>query len=120
MDLRPKQALQWATSMFGEVALDPRERTMRFVEEAIELAQAMGLDPETVLAIRDRVYSREQGLIRKEIGQCAMTLEVLAESIGMNANDEATREFARVQSIPREEWQRRHEAKQAIGIAQPS
>lgn len=117
---RQKEVLKWATETFGPVALDPRERTMRFLEEAIELAHAMGLDPDTVAAIRDRVYSRPQGTIQREIGQSGMTLEALAECINVDADFEVGREFHRVQQVPQAEWQRRHEAKQAIGIAQPS
>jgi NTP pyrophosphatase (non-canonical NTP hydrolase) len=114
---RPSRALNWAVEMFGDVALEPRERTMRFVEEAIELAHAMHLERSTLDAIVERVYSRKHGLIYQEIGQSQITLECLAKSIGVDPEAEADREFFRIQAIPKAEWERRHAAKLAIGIA---
>jgi hypothetical protein len=35
---RPSRFLMWAHETFGNVALDPRERALRFTEEAVELA----------------------------------------------------------------------------------
>jgi hypothetical protein len=110
----------WAADMFGPVALEAPERAMRFLEEAIELAHAMGMPQHTAEAITKRVYGRDAGNIPREIGQAQMTLEVLAKAIGVDADHEATQEFFRIQKIPKEEWQRRHSAKQAIGIATPS
>lgn len=114
---RPGRALIWAQQMFGEVALDPRERTLRFLEEAIELAHAMSVDVDTTLAVVDRVYNREVGNIPREIGQATMTLECLARCIEVDADAEATKEFYRIQSIPKDEWERRHAAKKLLGIA---
>lgn len=114
---RPSRALNWAVEMFGDVALEPRERTMRFIEEAIELAHALHLERETLDAITERVYGRGHGKIYQEVGQTQMTLEGLAKVIGIDLEGEADREFFRIQAIPKSEWQRRHAAKQAIGIA---
>lgn len=114
---RPGRFLDWAVETFGHVALDPRERTLRFVEEAIELAHAMGVDIDTIDAIGDRVYRRPAGEPLKEIGQSLATLELLAKALGIDADAEATKEFYRVQSVPKEEWARRHGAKVALGIA---
>ncbi len=46
--LRPKAFLQWAIDTFGPVAANRDERAARFVEEAIELAHAEGLELWTV------------------------------------------------------------------------
>lgn len=115
---RPERALKWAVDMFGPIAMDQRERTMRFLEEAIELAHALKLDRNTVQAIVARVYGRSPGYIPREIGQSLMTLEVLAQALGHDAEREAESEFDRVQTIPKQEWERRHSAKQALGIAE--
>lgn len=114
---RPKEFLAWAVGMFGPVALHRDERAARFVEEAVELVHAEGLPVATVFAIVSRVYQRPAGDVEKEIGQAQATLECLAENLGINANVMAQREFGRVQAIPREEWDRRHAAKVALGIA---
>lgn len=114
---RPSRALQWAVDMFGRIALDAKERALRFLEEGIELGHALFIPQETVEAIIKRVYGRERGDVRREIGQALMTLECLAKAIKVDADDEATKEFYRIQAIPKAEWERRHAAKKAIGIA---
>jgi NTP pyrophosphatase (non-canonical NTP hydrolase) len=114
---RPSRFLDWAHQTFGDIALDPRERAMRFVEEAVELAHAMEVPPDAMRAITMRVYSRPAGDVLKEIGQALATLELLAKAIKVDADAEATKEFYRVQSIPKEEWAKRHGAKVALGIA---
>lgn len=114
---RPSEFLAWAYRTFGPVALVRGERLMRFVEEAIELAHADGMERETLNAIANRVYSRPPGDVPKEIGQAQATLETYAERIGESSDALAEIEWQRVQSIPQAEWDRRHAAKQAIGIA---
>ncbi len=90
---------------------------MRFVEEALELAHADGMERATLAAIANRVYSRERGDINKEIGQAQACLETYAENLGESADHLAQVEWERVQKIPRDEWEQRHAAKVAIGIA---
>ena len=114
---RPREFLDWAVKMFGPIAMDDQERMARFVEEAVELAHAGFMPAEKLQAIIQRVYSRPAGTIRKEVGQAQATLECYAECMGLSADEEAAREWERVQSIPPEEWQRRHAAKVALGIA---
>jgi hypothetical protein len=117
---RPEAFLAWAVDTFGPVAKLRSERLMRFLEEAVELAHADHMERSTLDAIANRVYSRPRGDARKEIGQAQATLETLAENIGESASELAQAEFLRVQAIPRTEWERRHAAKQAIGIAEPA
>lgn len=114
---RPAEWLTWAIETFGEIARDPTERCLRFVEEAIELAQAMGLSDADLCRIITRVLGREPGTPAKEIAQAQACLETLALVLGVDADAGSTAELARVKSIPREEWKRRHAAKVAIGIA---
>ncbi len=116
---RPRATLQWAVDMFGQIATDPIERAARLLEEAVELAQTQGLHHSTAAAIIERVFNRAPGNAVKEIGQVALTLEVLAENIGACVEAEAQREFDRVRSISKEEWQSRQNRKAAIGIASP-
>ncbi len=114
---RPTRFLEWAVTTFGDVALNPAERLMRFVEEAVELAYASEMPRETMGKIIDRVYARHQGNIELEAAQCQVTLELLAKVWRIDLDKVATDEFYRVQSIPKEEWARRHGAKVALGIA---
>jgi hypothetical protein len=117
---RPLAFLAWAVDMFGPVAKLRSEHLLRFVEEAIELAHAEGMEREVFNRVADRVYSRPAGDIHKEIGQAQVCLEMFAENIGISSADEAQREWERVQGIPRTEWERRHAAKAAVGITAPS
>ncbi|VIO73842.1 hypothetical protein [Bradyrhizobium ivorense] len=117
---RPAAFLAWAVETFGPVAKLRSERLMRFVEEAIELAQAEGMELSTLDRIASRVYSQPAGSVSKEIAQAQVCLETLSEVLGESASALAEKEFERVRSIPREEWIRRHAAKQAIGIAEPA
>lgn len=114
---RSLQAMRWAGDIFGLVARDQEERAMRFAEEAIELAHASGLRAETLASIAERVYDRKPGDVHTEVGQAMLTLEMLGEVLGVVAEQAAEREFNRVKAIPKEEWERRHQAKVDMGIA---
>lgn len=114
---RPRRALAWAVEIFGACAIDLRERALRFIEEAVELVHAIGLPRETLDKVIDRIYSKPLGNVPREIGQAALTLELLAEVCDVSADGEAELEFARVQGIPKAEWDRRHAAKVDLGIA---
>lgn len=117
---RARNFLQWAVETFGPVAIDPRERALRALEESIELSHALGLTLGDVSAIAERVHARPAGKVSREIGQAMVTLEILAEAIGFSADGEASREFDRVRSISKEEWASRHAAKVKLGIAKAS
>jgi hypothetical protein len=116
-EVRPAAFLLWAIETFGPVAKLRSERLMRFVEEAIELAHADNMERAVLDVIANRVYSRPAGDVSKEIGQAQACLETYAENIGESATALAEREWQRVRTVPKTEWERRHAAKQAIGIA---
>lgn len=114
----------WAVEVFGPIAADPHERASRFLEEAIELAHAVGLNRERVDGLTARVYSRSRGDVAREAGQVGITLLALCECLGrlshgMSAETEELREWARVTSIPAEEWRARQQAKAQQGLALP-
>jgi len=120
---RATEFLAWCVSTFGPLALDPKERALRFVEEAIELGQVQGITADEIGRLAARVYSRPAGALMKELAQCAATLELLHAALAANEiayftlDTLAETEFARVRRIPLEEWRRRHKAKSDIGIA---
>lgn len=115
-----REVLEWAVDKFGEIARDPRERAMRFVEEAVELAQTQGVTDIDLGRICRRVFTRPAGDAAKEIGQVGMTFEAMAENIGLKVAPLIKAEIERVKTIPKEEWQRRHAAKVAVGAALPA
>lgn len=115
-DLGP-QWLAWAVSMFGEIARDPKERALRFLEEAVELGQAAGISKLELGKILARVYSRPAGNIAKEIAQSRACLDLLAHIVGVDPAAASAAELDRVRSIPKQEWTRRHQAKVEAGFA---
>lgn len=114
---RQRQVLNWAETNFGSIARNRDERAARLVEEAIEIAQAENVPLEIVKKISDRVYSRQSGDVRQEIGGLAITLDALAENLGIDAQVEAQRELDRILSLPKDWWTRKHAEKVAAGTA---
>jgi NTP pyrophosphatase (non-canonical NTP hydrolase) len=83
------QARDWAVRCFGQdIATDKLERTYRFTEESLELAQATGMTKEDVLAMVEYVYSRPPGAPAQEVGGVLVTLANLASAndISMEAS----------------------------------
>ena len=109
--------LKWAVETFGPCALDRHERARRVVEEAVEVAQAQGVDPAELHLIVERASSRPTGEIEQEIGGLIVTLEALAANIGVDLGAAKLREWTRVTSRPREWWQRKHGEKVVAGTA---
>ncbi len=112
-----KNVLDWAVGSFGRCAIDRQERAARLVEEAIEVAQAMGLDQSLIPKIADRVYEGEPGDLWQELGGCQITLQAAAESVEHELDDCADREWRRVLSKPKHWWAKKHAAKVAAGTA---
>lgn len=117
---RATTLLSWASRTFGPIALDPRERAMRFLEEATELAQSLGVTELQAHLIAHRVYGRPPGHPGKEFDQALSTLELLALVCNSDMEREAEAEMHRVLVVPQEEWDRRHAAKVAAGTATAS
>lgn len=88
----------WVRSTFGEASLtDPAERARRVLEEAAELAQAVGLDGRDARMILEDVYAREPGVAGQEVGGLANTLGALCAGLGISLAAEADREMTRVE-----------------------
>jgi NTP pyrophosphatase (non-canonical NTP hydrolase) len=93
---RQRELLDWAERCFGPVALHQRERALRFLEEALELCQAMELTPADVETLSTYTFGRPAGTPRQEIGGVMLTLYSLAERTGISVEEEELREFDRV------------------------
>lgn len=109
--------VEWAADTFGPIALNPAERVMRFLEEAIEYGHACDLPRETLDKIVERVYGKPPGNIALELAQCAVTLKAAAEIQHVDLLAAEREEIDRVHSIPKDYWQKRHAAKVDLGIA---
>lgn len=87
----------WLLACFGgEIAGDQIERSHRFLEEAIELAQACGCTQAEAHLLVDYVYGRPTGERAQEVGGVLLTLAALCLSQGIDMADAGERELERV------------------------
>lgn len=119
-DRRQKLILAWAERTFHDSGrADPLERACRFIEEALELFDAVYHQAggnwehmDTVLPkIIARVRNRPPGDVFQEFGQVGVTVNCLAELLGVSFATAEIREFERVQLIPRDVFLARHATK---------
>lgn len=108
----------WVKSVFGEeVAVNSKERAFRFVEEAIELGQALDLEKADVHALVDYVYSRPVGEPSQEIAGSMVTLCATASALGINVADATLMEADRIETPEiRAKVRSRQSEKRALGF----
>jgi hypothetical protein len=86
----------WLAACFGrDVAVDRNERLHRFLEEALELAQAGGCTKRDAMLVLDYVFSRPPGDVVDEVGGVMVTLAGLCEASRVDLNEASERELAR-------------------------
>jgi hypothetical protein len=108
----------WVMKTFGiAIFWDRRERARRFLEEALELVQAMELGKAEVHRLVNRVYSRPAGEVAQEIGGVGVTLHALCSREGHDFDLVFEDEFRRIESLPPEYWHKRQAAKVKAGVA---
>jgi hypothetical protein len=91
-----RRVAEWMTACFPRSSLsDVSERTHRFLEEALELAQAQGCPREDALALLDYVYGRPEGERDQEVGGVLVTLAGLCNATGVSMDDAGDRELER-------------------------
>jgi len=75
----------WIRECFGEEsASSKKERVLRFIEEALELAQAAGLSQGECLTMVDYVFSRSVGEPKQETGGTVVCLAALCSAMGFD------------------------------------
>ena len=88
----------WVSGTFGEKVLTDRgERAARLLEEAAELAQALGMSGSEARRIVADVFAREPGDPGQEVGGLMNTLGALCAGVGLDLGTEAEKEMARVE-----------------------
>lgn len=86
----------WLVACFpSRVCSDREERTHRFLEEALELAQASGCSREDAMQLVDYVFGRPQGEPESEVGGVMVTLAALCSASGIDLDTAANRELKR-------------------------
>ena len=88
---------QWLLECFGPaVAADKTERADRFIEEALELVQSVGYPATRVMSLLSYVYGRPAGEPHQETGGTMVTLASFCVSHGIDMDEAAKTELARV------------------------
>lgn len=95
---------EWLAACFPlSVRADRCERTHRFLEEALELAQANGCSRDDAIALVDYVFSRPPGQAGQEVGGVMVTLASLCSAVGVEmaeaGNCELNRNWDRIDVI---------------------
>lgn len=86
----------WLEACFPpSVRSDRSERTHRFLEEALELAQANGCSRRDAIALVEYVFGRPQGQPDLEVGGVMVTLASLCSATGLNMDEAGDRELER-------------------------
>lgn len=110
--VRQIKVANWVKEAFGlQQARSVEYRGLRFVEEAIELAQSCSCKKETLHRLIDHIYSRPAGELFQELGGVGLTLLALASAAGLSADWAEQAELERVLSKPLEMFKKRNEEK---------
>lgn len=111
-------AHEWAERCFGRSHVFHMPlRTLRTVEEAIELCQAFGVPKEKVIQAVETVYSRPAGEAEQEIGGVLLTVAILCESMGVEADALLERELTRVLAKSPKHFAERNQEKLDLGLS---
>lgn len=91
------RVLPWMLACFGqEIANDKTERNHRFLEEAIELVQALGCTQSEAHQLVDYVFGRPSGEPSQEVGGVMVTLAALCLAQEMDMHSAGEIELARI------------------------
>lgn len=117
MTERQDRVEAWARTCFGDALFNPRERVLRVLEEALELAQVEGISLDEVKHVAAHVFGRPVGDVLGELGGLRFTILAYAASRGLSADDAERSEVERVLSKPIEHFQQRRQEKAKAGIS---
>jgi len=88
LDARQEVVIDWGRKAFGaDHMADKIVRAARFIEEAAEMVQAVGLTKDHAQRALDHVYSRPPGDPKQEAGGSANTLMALCGAVGLSLDE---------------------------------
>lgn len=88
---------EWMLACFGaDIANNKTERAFRFLEEAFELAQAMGVTKQEATDLLNYTFNRPEGEPAQEVGGVLVCLATLCTMAGIDMDDAGETELARV------------------------
>ena len=93
-DFFQRRVAEWLAACFPpSVCADREERTHRFLEEALELAQSSGCSRQNAHSLVDYVFSRNVGEPDLEVGGVIVTLAGLCSTFGIDMSEALSRRF---------------------------
>lgn len=108
-DETQRVVVDWGVRCFGaDHMADKIVRAARFLEEAIELVQAVGLPKDHAQRALDYVYSRPPGDPAQELGGVSNTQYALAGALSLSVAECEAREIARCLSKSPEHFAQRN------------
>lgn len=111
----------WLFKCFNQqIATNIEERADRFIEEAFELVQSNGYNPDRVAVLRDYVWSRKIGDPAQEVGGVMVTLACYCYAAGLNMHNSAETELTRILRPESIEKIRAKQASKPTGSALPT
>lgn len=116
-DARQLKIFEWGKQAFGEInMISPQMRAIRLLEEAIEVYQAAGCDPNQAKLLVDYVFGRPSGTVTQELGGVGVCVLAMAECLGASADYLEEDECERLFSKPMEHFTKRNQAKIDAGF----
>ncbi len=107
----------WVREAFGEgQASSVAQRGVRLLEEAVELAQAAGVDEAMAAKLVAYVYGRPAGDVRQELGGVQLCALAMAATLGISADAAEADEVERVLAKPLAHFAERNAVKNAAGF----
>lgn len=97
MTLYQEEINKWMLECFGpEISSDIPERVFRFLEEAFELAQALGCTKHEAFKLLDYVFDRPPEVdVKREVGGVMVTLAALCNTHDISIGEAAQEELFR-------------------------
>jgi hypothetical protein len=120
---RQMKLVLWAIRNFGNSTTDMKERARRLLEEAVKLAQAVGVEEHQSVDIVRYVYQRPAGSIEQEIAGVTLTLEAahacytIQYGTGKDMDELAEAELDHILAVPMARLREKHQSKVRAGIA---
>lgn len=91
------RVLPWMLECFGpDILQDGRERNHRFLEESLELVQALGCTANEAHQLVDYTFSRDLGEPSQEVGGVMVCMAALCIAHGLDMDAAAETELARI------------------------
>lgn len=108
---------QWIRTCFGSKIADHQmERNYRFLEEALELVQALGATRQDALDLVDYVFNRPTGEPKQEVGGVMVCLAALCAANSISLLDAAETELTRITDpVVMEKIRQKHLNKPIVG-----